>query len=230
MIPHSIDRLRFGTIRCMQQKLHTFLDRMTPDTVANIWYATFLFWLPVIVFLALANEVLEKEPLALDLAILTTIHAHATPFWDTAVLFVTALGGAVFVVPIVIILVGLLYAQKKFQAARIVMFIAGGAGVINILLKLFFQRDRPSLWESVVVETSYSFPSGHAMASSALALSLMLITRHTKWRRLVVIVGSFYILIVGFTRVYLGVHYPSDILAGWCVSLLWATIAFKVVK
>ena len=214
----------------MYQKVSRVLNRLTPNTVSNVWIAAAVFWLPIIIFIGLANEVYEKELLPFDVAILTKLHSHATPLLDTIVKILTQLGGALFIVAIVLLLAALFYRRKDFQSARLLVFIAGGAGVINFFLKLFFQRDRPSLWDALVLEHSYSFPSGHAMASSAFAFSMMLIFRHSKWRWLVVALGSIYVLLVGVSRVYLGVHYPSDILAGWCISLFWAIVAFKVVK
>ena len=75
-----------------------------------------------------------------------------------------------------------------------------------------------------MVEHSSWFPSGHAMASSALALSLIVIFWSTKWRWLVLAGAIFYVVIIALTRLYLGVHYPTDILAGWAVSCAWVAI------
>ncbi|MDF2461379.1 MAG: acid phosphatase, partial [Candidatus Saccharibacteria bacterium] len=111
-----------------------------------------------------------------------------------------------------------------------VVLSVAGAALLNLLLKASFQRDRPDLWESIVTETSYSFPSGHAMASSALAFSVMLVLWETKWRWLAVAVGTIYFVLVGVSRMYLGVHFPSDVVAGWCVSLAWVGIVHRILR
>jgi len=80
------------------------------------------------------------------------------------------------------------------------------------------------LWESIAPEITYSFPSAHAMGSMALACVLVLLAWPSRWRWWVAVPAALFVLGVGLSRVYLGVHYPSDILAGWAAALVW-TIA-----
>src|SRR5690606_17364220 len=77
-------------------------------------------------------------------------------------------------------------------------------------------------WPPLAPETSFSFPSGHAMQSMALATALLVLAWNTRWRWPVLLAGAAFTGIVGLSRVYLGVHFPSDVLAGWCASLAWA--------
>jgi undecaprenyl-diphosphatase len=79
-------------------------------------------------------------------------------------------------------------------------------------------------------ETSPSYPSGHALVSAAFALALVIIARETRWRWRVGAAASAYVLAVGFSRLYLGVHYPSDVLAGWCLAVAWAATASILVR
>ena len=106
----------------------------------------------------------------------------------------------------------------------------GGAAVANLVLKLLFHRDRPSLWHPSVVETSFSFPSGHAMLSAALILSIIFIVWKTRLRLASIVIGSILILLIGTSRLYLGVHYPSDVAAGWCASLAWIVVVVAVIN
>jgi len=86
-----------------------------------------------------------------------------------------------------------------------------------------FQRDRPSLWESVSPETTFSFPSGHAMGSMTLAMVAILLAWPTRWRWPVLLAAGVFALLVAASRIYLGVHYPSDILGGWMAEMAWVT-------
>ena len=185
-----------------------------------LWSSVY-FWVPAIIFLALADEVREKEPLPGDVSILTGINSFASPLLDNIFLAITALGSAFTVIVAVTAAAAAMYYLGKRRGALFLLFAAGGTALINSLFKLFFARERPELWEQLVTEPGYSFPSGHAMISSALALSVILLTWHTKYRWYAVVFGILYTLSVSISRVYLGVHFPSDIVAGWCVSVLW---------
>jgi membrane-associated phospholipid phosphatase len=83
------------------------------------------------------------------------------------------------------------------------------------------------LWQQIVIEKGYSFPSGHAMISCALAITIMILCWPTRWRRLAIIGGTIYFILVGISRLYLGVHYPSDVLGGWCVSIAWLYLVHR---
>ena len=99
---------------------------------------------------------------------------------------------------------------------------------LNLLLKEFFARERPDLG-SLLTESSYSFPSAHAMGSMTLAIVLSLLAWHTRWRWPILIAALAFALAVGASRVYLGVHFPSDILAGWAAAVAWAVGVYAVV-
>jgi len=93
-----------------------------------------------------------------------------------------------------------------------------------------FHRDRPTFWHSLITETGYSFPSGHAMISSALIVGLIVLLWNTKWRITSIIVGGFIVLMIGLSRLYLGVHYPTDVVAGWSAGFIWALLVAMIVR
>lgn len=190
-----------------------------------------LYVLPVVLFVALVDEVLENDTLPYDDAILQFVHGFHAPWLDPIVVAITNIGGPVGATLLtgVIALAFLAYRQRR--KFLIVVAGVGGATLLNILLKALFQRDRPQLWERIVTENSFSFPSGHAMASSALALSLIAIFWPTRWRWWAIAASVGYMVIIGSTRLYLGVHYPTDIIAGWLVSATWvALVSFYCIK
>lgn len=117
----------------------------------------------------------------------------------------------------------LFYRGSHYQAGLVIFTIIGSV-ILNLLLKLVFVRDRPTLWKSLVTEKSFSFPSGHAMASMTLALMITWVFWYSPVKNLVMFLATGYVLIIGFGRLYLGVHYPSDVLMGWIVSLAWVAI------
>lgn len=175
-------------------------------------------------FIGLAEEVQEGETLFFDEAILTAINSTSNPFWDTFFSIVTQIGGVIGVLAVTSGIAALLILRKKYIKTILLVAGVGGAAIINMVLKLIFERTRPDLWDQLVVESSFSFPSGHAMASSALAFSVIAILVNTKYKWYAVVLGALFTLLIGFSRLYLGVHYPTDILAGWFVSAVWVLL------
>jgi len=184
----------------------------------------------IVAFVELVEEVFEGETLFYDEAILNGINSFSTPLFDSFFVGITQLGGVFGIIILTTILLALLLRRKLYQKALIVGATVAGAGVLNIVLKLIFERARPDLWEQLIVETSFSFPSGHAMITAALGLSLIFICWNTRFRWLAVALGSSFIIVIGFSRLYLGVHYPTDILAGWVVSGAWLSTVVTIVN
>jgi membrane-associated phospholipid phosphatase len=192
--------------------------------------AFILFWTPFIIFAKLAGEIIENEPILLDITILQWIHTQSTPFLDGLFLFFTTIGNVEYILPITVLILAYLVYRRKRQSALLLLFGVGGAAVSNIILKLLFQRDRPSFWQSAITETGYSFPSGHAMISSALIFCIIILLWNTKYRLASIITGAIIVILIGVSRLYLGVHYPTDVIAGWSVSLVWVLIVAITVK
>ncbi len=176
---------------------------------------------PLFVFGSLAEDVWAREGFAWDLPLLRLVHARATPTLDTTMLFFTRVGAPLPMIAFVGVILLALLARRRWHAAAFFALAVGGAAGLNVVAKLVFQRARPALWPSLVTETDYGFPSGHAMGSLAVVAALVLLLRGTRWRWPLLAIGGAFVAAVGLSRVYLGVHYPSDILAGWCASLAW---------
>jgi len=189
-----------------------------------------VFMLLVVAFVEIVEEVFEGETLFYDEAILKGINGFSTPFFDSFFVVITQFGGVFGIIALTAILLGLLLRRKMYKNALIVGATVAGAAILNVILKLIFERTRPDLWEQLIVETSFSFPSGHSMITAALGLSLIFICWNTRFRWLALALGSSFIIVIGFSRLYLGVHYPTDILAGWVVSAAWLSTVVTIVN
>ena len=185
--------------------------------------------LPLWGFAELADEIHEQEAIGFDEPVLHFAHGLATPGLDRFFVGLTDIGYLHGVVPFDIALVLVLLVLRRLRAATFAAVALAGSGLLNVGTKLVFARDRPSLWESITPELTYSFPSGHAMGSATLAWVLVLLAWRTRWRWPVIVVVVPFVLLVGFSRVYLGVHYPSDILAGWAAASVWAAVSYLAV-
>jgi membrane-associated phospholipid phosphatase len=184
-----------------------------------LWFSCLL--LPLWGFAALVGEVHEKKVFPFDAPLLTMLHAVATPTLDHFFVLMTRLGYSWGVVPLDVILLLLFVLLRRFRDDLFFGLAVIGSGVLNIVAKNHFARMRPDLWLSITPETTYSFPSGHAMGSATLGVAVILLCWPTRWRWPVTIVSLIFVLLVGVSRVYLGVHYPSDILAGWTAAIAW---------
>lgn len=171
-------------------------------------------------FGVLAFDVWRHISLPWDTSILRAIHQYATPGRDTVMIMITRVGlwGVVAADIVVLLILALL---RRWRDALFFALAVGGAGLLNMTIKAVFQRVRPALWVSPAPEQTYSFPSGHAMGSMALVAALGVLAWPTRWRWPAVILGAIFTLAVGLSRMYLGVHYPSDVLAAWAASLVW---------
>lgn len=190
----------------------------------KIFLFSLLFWIPVIIFSKLADDILEHESIFFDKAILEFVHSYSSQVLDNFFLFITNAGSPISLAAITFLICIFLFYKKFYQKLLILSSIVGGSAIANLILKLIFHRDRPSLWNPLIVENGYSFPSGHAMVSSAFVIGLIFILWETKYKWLSLILGAIFVLLIGFSRIYLGVHYPTDIIAGWCVSFVWGLI------
>lgn len=198
----------------------------------------------LLAFLSIADEVLEGETEAFDNAILllfrdpTNVDRVIGPEWvHEMVRDITALGSFSLLGLIVIgVCAYLVMIRLKSAALLLVVSVIGGT-LLSTFLKMGYNRPRPDL-TAMSQQFTASFPSGHAMLSAVTFLTIgAVLARLAPTRNLKIFsIGSavFLTLIVGFSRLYMGVHYPSDIIAGWCLGAAWAmlcsAIAFKLQK
>ncbi|HYG06724.1 MAG TPA: phosphatase PAP2 family protein [Stenotrophomonas sp.] len=198
---------------------------------SNAWRIVLLFagvLLPLGVFASLADEVHELEAMFFDDPLLWRFRSWASPGLDAFFVWISRLGYQWGVIPADTLVVLLLLALRRWREATFAFLSFVGSALLNIGAKHFFQRERPGLWDSIAPESTFSFPSGHAMGSMTLAAVLVALAWGTRWRWPVVVAAGVFTVLVGVSRMYLGVHYPSDILAGWCAALAWVTGLYLV--
>jgi len=192
----------------------------------------FLSALFALLFFAwLAEEMMEGDTARFDSAITLAVHQHATPRLTTVMKALTMLGSSVVMAPLAILTLALCYFRREFQALKILAATFGGALLLEFILKLTFHRARPVPFFDLPTPASFSFPSGHALfsfcffAGIAALLSPRLSSQRAKLGLWSIAIAL--ILGIGLSRIYLGVHYPSDVLAGYAAGIVWvATVKF----
>ncbi|MEC4805804.1 MAG: phosphatase PAP2 family protein [Jaaginema sp. PMC 1079.18] len=174
-------------------------------------------------FAEIADKVLDKETTAIDTSILHTLQTIHNPILDRIMIAITFLGDP-WSVTIVSILVAIILSRRQRLAGAITIGIASaGAWGLNFLLKYVFARDRPALWERIVDVQYNSFPSGHAMVSLVVYgfLAYLLAIRFRKFQGTIYALATLLIFLIGLSRLYLGVHWPTDVIAGYAAGLVW---------
>jgi undecaprenyl-diphosphatase len=187
----------------------------------------------VLAFLHIAEEVGEGDTRALDLAILHALREPGRPddligpnWLHNAAIDITSLGSLTVLGLFILLAFATLLCLKRWGEGLLLLVCAFGGVGISQGLKALFGRERPDLAYRAVEAVNASFPSGHAMMSAVVFLTLgALAARFGERKRLKALAlgaGVFLSLLVGLSRIYLGVHWASDVLAGWCVGAAWA--------
>jgi membrane-associated phospholipid phosphatase len=179
-----------------------------------------------LLFSQLALAVTTGGPIAsLDAAVAAWLHSHATGFATDVLRAVTQLGGATVLLAVTIVAALVLLLKRRIaHAALMGAALVGGEG-LNMALKAAFERPRPSFSEPLATAAGYSFPSGHAMVALTVYGALAFVTatsvKSRRARVLIPVAAAVLVLAVGFSRVYLGVHYVSDVLAAYGAGTAW---------
>jgi undecaprenyl-diphosphatase len=202
---------------------------------------TFISVISAWMFIELADEVREGETASIDRAILKAFREPSdlsNPIGprrlEEAVRDITALGSGVVLLLFSGVAIAFFLFTRRFNACLLLSAALGGGLLLNSSLKSFFNRPRPEYVTQLHYVDTYSFPSGHSLLAAVVYLTLgALVARLLPKRRqkiYVLSVAVFFTFLVGVSRVYLGVHYPTDVLAGWTVGLLWSILCWLLAR
>ncbi len=187
-----------------------------------------------ILFGKFAESVMEGSTQAFDESVLRWMQSQRTPLMDAAMLEITALGTGIVVLTIVGIAALFLSLTRHKYSALLLLVATGGGLVLNTALKSFFDRPRPQVFEWGTHAATSSFPSGHAMSAaivySTVAYLAARLHKQT-WARGITLLGAgVVIVLICASRMYLGVHYPSDVIAGATIGLAWAAFCMATLE
>jgi len=176
--------------------------------------------LPSLLFAALLLGVQQGWLSSLDSGLLAWFHLIRNPFLDALALDLTRSASWPFMSLLVLAI--LVWAWLSGRDARSFLTAVAGTEALNLLTKWLVARPRPDLFPRLVHESDFGFPSGHTMASLALVLALAHLAQdRPRMRRWILVLGLPWALLVGISRLYLQVHYPTDVLGGWLLTLAW---------
>lgn len=204
---------------------------------AVVLVTAFVIVLALFGFVELVTELREGEMRQFDEWLLRLFRRTDNPalligpLWlSEAVTDITALGGNVILVMVLLCATGYLALRQRYGATVLVLVASAGGGLLSLALKQAFARERPDVVPHLVTVEGLSFPSGHSMAAAVIYLTLgALLARFAQLRRVrvyVIAVSLGLTFLIGITRICLGVHNPTDVLAGWAGGLAWALLCW----
>ena len=202
--------------------------------IAAFLGVAFLLW----AFVSIAASVSEGDTRAFDVGVANALHTNGHvdpigPHWfEERVFELTALGSIMVVALVTVSAAGFLLVVRKYGAALLLLVaVIGGAG-LSESLKLGIARARPDLIPINMDISGMSFPSGHATLAAVCYLTIAALLAHEQQKRrvkaYVIFAAVLVTLMVGLSRIYLGVHWATDVLGGWCLGAAWAILCWNV--
>jgi len=180
------------------------------------------------IFIRITRELIEGDVGAMDSAILLAVTKMRTPWLTTAAVDVTALGSLTLVVLFSAFTLLVLLVLRDRTGALQLLAASVGAGVLTVVTKDIIERSRPAGAQQMIVVSGFSYPSGHSVATSALYLTIAIIAgryvQHSGARTAIFLAVSAVLIMIGASRVYLGVHYATDVVSGILLGAAWALV------
>ncbi len=185
-------------------------------------------------FMGLSTDFIEKKEFQFDQNIIDAIRSYSSPAMDEFMLFITEMGSKFMLgLLLVISMIWLFVKHKDVWGMQFYFITVAGGGLFNLLLKNFFERERPNI-NRIMEADGFSFPSGHSMGSMTYYGFLGYLVLRSKRKPLsklgLGILLCLVILLIGISRIYLGVHYPSDVLAGFIAGSVWLVTCISLLE
>ena len=222
--------LLFRALRAPARRAESLLAALGVVLLAGILVAV----VGVGAFAWMAAHVQRGATQAFDVGVLQWLGAHRSPFVDEAMLEITFLGTGLVVLVIVGVAALFLYLTQHRDSAWLLLASTAGGIILNNILKLGFARPRPTVLEWQAHAVSSSFPSGHAMSAAVVYGTVAYLAarlQRRRWARVTtMLVAAVMIFLICLSRLYLGVHYPSDVIAGVFVGLSWAAFCMVTLE
>lgn len=179
----------------------------------------------------LGREILTGVALPVDESLRSALHEVASPGLTRVMIAASLIGGPAWLAPIGVVLAIAFFIRGWRRGAVLAVVTMAGAGLLDVLLKQAFARVRPAAFFDYPLPVSHSFPSGHAFFAASFFGGLAVLVsdrvQSKPLRGLIWLIAIGLILLIGLSRIYLGVHYPSDVLAGYAAAVIWvAAVAF----
>jgi membrane-associated phospholipid phosphatase len=183
----------------------------------------------VILFAGLADSIVDLHGTTpFDQQVTAAIQEFHSPARDRAMRAMTFLGGHSFLLPATIVVVALLFFRDRRVSALLFAGVVVGGLLLETVLKIVYHRARPALWEALVTEKTYSFPSGHATMATlfygAGAAVILHVSRRQVVRAAALSVATLVILAVAYSRIYLGAHWTTDVVGGMLIGFFWVVV------
>jgi membrane-associated phospholipid phosphatase len=207
----------------MPARVARFVNVLGLELVGGIVVLTLGAWI-----FGLTVEELSEGDTHLDTRFAAWLHENATDGWTTFFESITRLGNVPVLVAVTLVAAIVLARKRLTSELELLLLAAIGAEILTVGLKLGFERERPFFPDPLATESTYSFPSGHASVSLAVYGTIGYIAaRHAATRRGqigMLAAAAAVVLLIGFSRLYLGVHYLSDVIAGFSLGLAWVAL------
>lgn len=196
--------------------------------MVGLLVCTLLLWALEFLF----TQVFPLTIYTVEVETLQRFHQAASPGLDTLMLTITRLGNPETVVPVGLVLLGTLIVHKARSEAWIVAATGMGAILLNTALKPLFGRHRPDLYPQLIHDKSFSFPSGHSLGTTVLygMIAYLLARQYPQFALWIYLLAIILAIAVGCSRLYLDLHWPTDVLAGWSIGLLWLMTGITMLR
>ncbi len=219
------------------QSAVNWLGGREPVVLVALFVALIAVW----GFVSVASEVIEGDTQAFDVQIVRALRQADNPAIPIGPKWVqetgrdaTALGGMAWLIAFTLVLAGYMWLDRKGHMALLLVTASGTGMLLSFLLKWLFSRPRPDVVPHLSHTATSSFPSGHSMMSAVVYLTLgtllATVVPRARLKVYILVVAASLSIIVGVSRVYLGVHYPTDVFAGWAAGLVWALTCWLIAR